>query len=69
MQNIITFMAGSISAISVAMFVVGALLITLSGVKEDLKQRGKDLMIGSVLALAVVAGAYSILRTIDYFLT
>lgn len=68
-ERIIIFLSASISALSVAMFVVGAFLITLSGVKEDLKDRGKNLMIGSVIALAIVAGAYAMLRTVDYFLS
>lgn len=68
-QNIITFMAASIAAVSTAMFVVGAFFITLSGVKEDYKQKGKDLMFGSILALGIVAGAYAILRSVDYFLS
>lgn len=67
-QRIITFLAASIGTIAVAMFMVGALLVTLSGVKEDLKQRGKDFMIGSVLALGIVAGAYGVLRMVDFFL-
>mgnify|MGYP001614652306 CR=1 FL=1 len=55
--------------IAVAMFIVGALLITVSGVKEDYKQKGKDLMIGSVISLGVVSGAYVILTLVDRFLS
>lgn len=68
-QRIITFLAGGIAAVSTAMFVVGAFFVVLSGVQEDYKQKGKDLMIGSILALGIVAGAYAILRTVDYFLS
>lgn len=67
--RIVAYMSGAIAAISVAMFVIGAFLYTISGIKEDYKQKGKDMMIGSILALAVVSGAYAILRTVDYFLT
>ncbi len=67
--RIIAYMAGAIAAVAMAMFTVGAFFVTISGAKEDYKQKGKDLMIGAVLSLAVVFGAYAILRTIDYFLT
>lgn len=68
-NNAITFLAGAISAIAVTMFLIGAFFVTVSGVKEDYRQRGKDLMIGSILSLAVVAGAYSILRLVDFLLS
>jgi len=69
MQRIITYLTGSIGAIALAMFVVGAFRITISGVKDDERQKGKDLMFGAVLSLAVVLGAYAILRTVDFFLS
>jgi hypothetical protein len=67
-QRVIFFLAASITAIGSAMFVVGAFMIILSGVKEDMKQRGKDLMIGSLLGVGVVLGAYAILRTVAFFI-
>lgn len=69
MQRIITYLTGSIGVIALAMFVVGAFRITVSGVKEDERQKGKDLMVGAVLSLAVVLGAYAILRTVAFFLS
>lgn len=68
MNRIITYLAGAITAISLTMFLVGALMITVSGVKEDMKQKGKDLIFGSLISLAVVAGAYSLLRLVSYLL-
>ena len=68
-NNIILFMAGAIPAIATAMFVVGAFMVTISGIKEEYRQTGKNLMIGSVMSLAVVLGAYALLRTVDFFLT
>lgn len=68
LQRIITFLATSITAIGGAMFLVGAFMIILSGAKEDYKQKGKDLMIGSLLGVGVVLGAYAILRTVAFFL-
>lgn len=67
--RIIGYLAGAIAAVAMAMFTVGAFFVTIAGAKEDYKQKGKDLMIGSVLSLTVVLGAYAILRTVDYFLT
>jgi hypothetical protein len=66
--NIIKYATGVIAAIAVAMFVVGAFMVTISGIKEDWRQRGKDLMIGAVFSLGVVLGAYAILRVVDCLL-
>jgi hypothetical protein len=68
-NRIITYMAAVITPFAVVMFIVGAFMITVSGVKEDYKQKGKDLMIGGVFSIAVVTGAYALLRTVDYFLS
>lgn len=67
--NIIMFMAGAIPVVATAMFVVGAFMVTISGIKEEYRQTGKNLMIGAVMSLAVVLGAYALLRTVDYLLT
>ncbi|UPA22542.1 hypothetical protein K8942_05860 [Candidatus Peribacteria bacterium] len=67
-QRIIDFLAASITTVATAMFLVGAFMIVLAGAKEDFKQRGKDLMIGSVMSVAVVLGAYAIYRTVASFL-
>jgi hypothetical protein len=68
-NRIITYLTGAIAAVAMTMFVVGAFFITLSGAQEDYRQKGKDLIYGSLISLAVVLGAYAILRTVDYFLT
>lgn len=65
----ISFLAGAIPGIATAMFVVGAFMVTVSGVKEEYRQTGKNLMVGAVMSMAVVLGAYAILRTVDFFLT
>lgn len=67
--NVSFFLAWAIIPIAVAMFVVGAVLVMLSGVKEDLRQRGKDFLIGSALGIIVVLGAYALFRTVNCFLT
>lgn len=68
-SDIMAYLTGAIGAVAITMFVVGALLVTLSGIKEDWRQKGKDFMIGSVMSLAVVLGAYALLRMVQYFLT
>lgn len=68
-SRVMTYLTSMIGLIALTMFIVGAFMVTLSGVKEDLRERGKDMMIGSVISMAVVAGAYAILRTIDFFLS
>lgn len=67
-QRIVVFLSVSITTVASAMFLVGAFMLVLSGAKEDYKQRGKDLMVGSLLSIAVVLGAYAIYRTIAFFL-
>lgn len=67
--KIIAYLTGAIGAVAIAMFVLGALFVTLSGIKEEWRQKGKDLMMGSILSAAVVLGAYAILRMLEYFLT
>lgn len=67
-QQVINFLAGTITTVATVMFLVGAFMIVLAGAKEDYKQRGKDLMIGSIMSIAVVLGAYAIYRTIAAFL-
>lgn len=67
-NRIVVFLSSSITAVATAMFLVGAFMIVLSGAKEDFKQKGKDLMIGSLLSIGVVLGAYGIYRTVAYFL-
>jgi ABC-type nickel/cobalt efflux system permease component RcnA len=67
-SRVVSFLAATITTVASAMFVVGAFMIVLAGAKEDYKQRGKDLMIGSLLSVATVLGAYAIYRTVAYFL-
>lgn len=68
-NNIIAFLAAAIPSIALAMFVIGAFMVTISGIKEEYRQTGKNLMIGAVMSLAVVLGAYALLRTVDFFLS
>ena len=65
--NIIDFLAASIGFLCVAIFIYGALLLTASGAHEEWKNKGKDIMIGSLVAMVIVLGAYAILRTVAFF--
>lgn len=68
LSNIVNFLAASIGFVTVAIFIFGALKLTASGAHEDWRQQGKDLMIGSLIGMALVLGAYAILRTVMFFL-
>lgn len=65
--NIVTFLAASIGFVTVAIFIYGVLLLTASGVHEEWRNKGKDIMIGSLVAMVLVLGAYAILRTVAFF--
>lgn len=67
-SRILTALSYMIIPIAAALFMIGALMITVSGIKEDYRQTGKNLIFGSIISLAVVSGAYAMLRMVDYFL-
>ena len=67
--RIVNFMAMSIGFIVSAVFIVGALFIVLGGANESNIEKGKKMMIDSLIGLAVTLGAYAILRTVFYFLS
>lgn len=66
--NIVNFLAASIGFLTVALFIVGALMLTASGFREEWRNKGKDLMIHSLIAMVIVLGAYAILRTVAFFI-
>src|SRR3989338_6796666 len=66
--KLITFLATSISALTAVLFLIGVLMLVASGVHEEYRQKGKDLMIGSLIAMAVVLGAYAILRMVQFLI-
>lgn len=67
-QSIIDFATGAIISIATVMFLVGAFMIVLTGVQEEYKQKGKNMIIGSLISIAVVLGAYAIFRMTVFFL-
>ncbi len=64
--NIIEVGTKSIVAVCTAIFIIGALLFSTSAGDEKRKSTGKDLMIGAVMGVAVVAGAKGIFKIV-YF--
>lgn len=68
LNNIIVFLAGTIITISLIMFVMGALFMVISRGNEQQVTRGKELMIGAVIGLTVVLGAYGIVRTVFFLI-
>ncbi len=68
LTNIVNFLAASIGFLAVVMFIVGALKLVASAANEDWRNQGKDLMIHSLIAMAIVLGAYALLRLVTYVL-
>jgi hypothetical protein len=66
--NIMFYMAAVIGFVAVAMFMVGALMMVLGGVKEEMRDGAKKLIFGSIIGMGVVLGSYAIVRTVYYFL-
>ncbi|OGJ59240.1 hypothetical protein A2635_03765 [Candidatus Peribacteria bacterium RIFCSPHIGHO2_01_FULL_51_9] len=66
--NFIDFLTGIAIVVCGAIFLVGALFVVLSRGKDDQVQKGKDLMIGSLIGLAVIVAAYAIVGTTFHFL-
>lgn len=67
--KITDFLTGLILFVCGVVFVVGALFMVVGGVKEEQKQKGKDLMVSSLIGFAVVLAARAILNTIMFLLT
>lgn len=61
--SIVNFLWAVIVAFCTVIFAVGALFMILGAGKEDLFQKGKTMMIGGIVGLAVVIGAPAMLRT------
>lgn len=66
--NFVNFLAGIAIVVCGAIFLVGTLFVVLSRGKDDQVQKGKDLMIGSLIGLAVIIAAYAIVGTTFHFL-
>ncbi len=60
--SIVGLLKGVIVAFCTVIFALGALFMILGAGKEDMFQKGKTMMIGGIVGLAVVIGAPVILR-------
>lgn len=60
--GIVGLLKGVIVAFCTVIFALGALFMILGAGKEDMFQKGKTMMIGGIIGLAVVVGAPTILR-------
>lgn len=68
LENVVQFLLGAGGFVCITVFMLGAFYMVFSRGKEDLLQKGKDLMIGAVVGLAVILGSYGIIRTFFYVL-
>ncbi|MDD5041784.1 MAG: hypothetical protein PHX87_05275 [Candidatus Peribacteraceae bacterium] len=66
--SIVNMLKSTITMASVAVFVTGAFMFTISAGDEKRKSNGKNMMIGALWALGIVVGAQAILRTASYFI-
>ncbi len=67
-ENVVTFLARSIGIVCAALVILGALFIVASRGEDPLKSRGKDLVLYSLIGLAVVLGSAGILQMVFYIL-
>lgn len=67
--GIVDILMNSIVSITAAVFITGALLYIIGSFgKEDLKSNGKNMMIGSLIGMAIVLFARAILHIVLYFM-
>lgn len=64
--RVANFLAISSATVCLGIFVVGALILTGSRGQESGVQKGRDLMTGSLIGLAVILGSYALLRLVLY---
>ncbi len=68
LEKLITFAAASIVTIATVLFLVGAAFMVGSAGKPELLEKGKKLMKGAIIGMAITLGSYTILRTAIFFL-
>ena len=67
--NLIRILTSSILSVTAAVFITGALMFIIGSFgKEDLKSNGKNMMIGSLIGMAIVLFARAILHIVLYFM-
>lgn len=65
-NNLTNIMLYILAVLCFIFFLVGAYYLVVSGGNETRVGKGKDLMIGSLIGLAVALAAYAIIRTVFY---
>lgn len=65
-SNIVSFLSRSAGIICATLVIIGALFIVVSRGEDPWKSRGQDLVIYSLVGLAIILGAAGIIRVI-YF--
>jgi len=66
-DNIISTLINSIFYVAAAAFLLGSGMLILGFVSEENKSRGKNLMIGSLIGMALALSAKAIFNTALYF--
>ena len=67
-NNIIGTLAVTIFAVSVAAFMIGAMMYISGFISEENKNKGKSLMIGALFGMAIVLSAKALFNTAFYFI-
>lgn len=68
LTNVVNYLAASAVFVAAVMFTLGAFYVTFSRGEADTLNRGKGLIIGATVGMAVVLGSYAILRTVFYII-
>jgi hypothetical protein len=68
LQNAVNALFFASPLVMLAIFVAGATSVTLSAGRDTPLQRGKQMMIASLIGLAFVVGSYAIYRTVVFIL-
>ena len=66
--NIISALFVSAVFVCVAIFILGAGFMVFSAGNDTPLQKGKGMMTGSLIGLAIIVGSYAIFRTVVFFL-
>ena len=66
--NLTNALFGSAAFICVAIFLIGAAFMVFSAGNDTLLQKGKGMMTGSLIALAIIVGSYAIWRTVVFII-
>ncbi len=65
--NIIATLRGSIDVVAACVFFIGAFFYGISAGDENRKNTGKNMMMGALIAIAIVEASTAIMNTILYF--